>query len=281
MGEVAAFAQVLTHVGSLKAIQEQVRFARAHFGHYDLIDFVAVLIGYALSGEPTLLAFYERLTPFAEPFMTLFGRSQLAHRSTLSRFLAALDQASVEALRALFNTICLRANRFLPPVACSTGGESNGWWSMWTERDKLPANVRFPKPSRCLRLSALRYCLCARISGTQARRSGAHPYGHSPGAYASVSGNFWWTGQWRLQMGTLACHPGDYQLCDKARASHRFRAASPRWTLWRCAPLLDVLTAGLGVIARSRDYGLLDLEMVKQALARSPDQVSTHPRSVG
>jgi hypothetical protein len=28
---------------------------------YDLIDFAVVLIGYILSGEPTLLAFYERL----------------------------------------------------------------------------------------------------------------------------------------------------------------------------------------------------------------------------
>ncbi len=32
MGEVAAFAQVLTHTGILKAIQEHVRFARARFG---------------------------------------------------------------------------------------------------------------------------------------------------------------------------------------------------------------------------------------------------------
>ena len=53
MGEVAAVAQVLSHVGILKAIQERVRFARARFGHYDVIDFVVVLIGYALSGEPT------------------------------------------------------------------------------------------------------------------------------------------------------------------------------------------------------------------------------------
>jgi hypothetical protein len=72
---VAAFAQVLTHLGLLKAIQMHVRFARARFGHYDLIDFVVVLIGYVVSGEPTLLAFYERLTPFAEPFMALFGRA--------------------------------------------------------------------------------------------------------------------------------------------------------------------------------------------------------------
>ncbi len=67
-GEVAVFAQVLTHVGSLKAIQEQVRFARARFGTYELIDFVVVLIGYIVSSEPTLKAFYERLAPFAEPF---------------------------------------------------------------------------------------------------------------------------------------------------------------------------------------------------------------------
>jgi hypothetical protein len=51
---VAAFAQVLSHTGILKAIQVQVRFARARFGYYDLIDFVAVLIGYAVSGESTL-----------------------------------------------------------------------------------------------------------------------------------------------------------------------------------------------------------------------------------
>ena len=48
MGEVAAVAQVLEHGGILKAIQQRVRFARARFGHYDVIDFVVVLIGYAL-----------------------------------------------------------------------------------------------------------------------------------------------------------------------------------------------------------------------------------------
>ncbi len=74
LGEVAAFAQVLSHTGIRSAIQEQVRFARAHFGQYDLIDFAVVLLGYAVSGEPTLQAFYERLLPFAEPFMALFGR---------------------------------------------------------------------------------------------------------------------------------------------------------------------------------------------------------------
>ena len=38
MGEVAAVAQVLTHGGLLKAIEEHVQFARARFGQYDTID---------------------------------------------------------------------------------------------------------------------------------------------------------------------------------------------------------------------------------------------------
>ncbi len=39
MGEVVAFAQVLIHTGTLKTIQEQVRFARARFGTYESLRF--------------------------------------------------------------------------------------------------------------------------------------------------------------------------------------------------------------------------------------------------
>src|SRR5574340_749595 len=67
-----------------------------------LLDFLAVLFGYAISGERTLEAFYERLQPFAVPFMALFDRDQLPSRSALSRFLAALTEVPIEALRTLF-----------------------------------------------------------------------------------------------------------------------------------------------------------------------------------
>src|SRR5437870_3108695 len=100
-GEVALVAHTLTRQGILSKISEEVRFARKRFGTFEVIDFVVVLMGYAISGEPTLAAYYERLQPFATAFMALFGRQQLPHRSTLSRFLAALDQASVEALARL------------------------------------------------------------------------------------------------------------------------------------------------------------------------------------
>ncbi|HLI05745.1 MAG TPA: hypothetical protein VKV40_04180 [Ktedonobacteraceae bacterium] len=132
MGEVAAFAQILTHTEILAKIQQQGRFARARFGSYDLLDFVVVLTGSILSGEPTLLAFYERLAPWASPFMVLSGRNRLPHRSTLSRFLAALDRSAVEALRTsvlcramtpaiarLFVLVCVSTCARTPPSLTS------------------------------------------------------------------------------------------------------------------------------------------------------------------
>src|SRR5258708_8547107 len=100
-GEVALLAHTLTRLGLLAEISERVRFARKRFGTFEVIDFVVVLMGYAISGEPTRAAYYERLQPFATPFMALFGRQQLPHRSTLSRFLAALYRASAAPQRTV------------------------------------------------------------------------------------------------------------------------------------------------------------------------------------
>src|SRR3989442_7246220 len=101
-GEVVLMAAHLRQHGVLSKISEGVRFARRRFGRYEVLDFLVVLFGYAISGERTLEAFYERLQPFAVPFMALFGRDQLPARSTLSRFLAALTSEPIEALRSLF-----------------------------------------------------------------------------------------------------------------------------------------------------------------------------------
>src|SRR5260221_10471562 len=68
-GEVTLVARHLEQQGVLSAVSERVRFARRRFGQYEVIDFFAVLLGYALSGEPTLEAFYKRLHPFAKAFM--------------------------------------------------------------------------------------------------------------------------------------------------------------------------------------------------------------------
>jgi hypothetical protein len=102
LGEVAVVASHLRTQGILNKICQRVRFARRRFGRYDVVDFLAVLFGYAISGERTLQDFYEAVQPFASTFMALFGRTRLPAASTLSRFLAALPAEPVEALRTLF-----------------------------------------------------------------------------------------------------------------------------------------------------------------------------------
>ncbi len=66
-GEVVLITEYLRKQGVLSKLNERVRFRRRRFGQYEVIDFLAVLFGYAISGECTLEAFYERLQPFAVP----------------------------------------------------------------------------------------------------------------------------------------------------------------------------------------------------------------------
>src|SRR5262249_26723914 len=75
-GEVVLIVTHLRTQGILSQICERIRFARPRLGQYEVIDFLAVLFGYAISGERTLETFYKALKPFARPFMALFGRDQ-------------------------------------------------------------------------------------------------------------------------------------------------------------------------------------------------------------
>ena len=67
-GEVTLIVGYLRKHDVLTKISQGVRFAR-----YEVIDFLAVLFGYAISGERTLEAFYQSLQPFAVPFMAGAG----------------------------------------------------------------------------------------------------------------------------------------------------------------------------------------------------------------
>ncbi len=60
-GEVVLIVEYLRKHGVLTKINEGVRFAWRRFGHYEVIDFLAVLFGYAISGERTLEAFYAHV----------------------------------------------------------------------------------------------------------------------------------------------------------------------------------------------------------------------------
>lgn len=280
MGEVAAVAQVLKQRGTLSAITERVRFARARMGTYDLLDFVVVLVGYALSAEPTLQAFYERLVPFADEFMALFGRKRLPSRSALSRFLAALDQASVENVRTLFQEDLLARKPF-----ADLGGITDRCEQSWLIADvdgtrKVVRQRALPQ-AESLPAAHRRFDhVCAK--GYQGRKRGEAVRTRTVVLQAHTHqflGTFGGTGN------------GDYRG-ELLRALQVLRdygkqVGVPAQQIvirldglyGNAAPLSDVLTSGLSVVARHKDYHLLDLPMVQAVLAAVPTATCTHPES--
>src|SRR5260221_11268869 len=96
--EVVILARHLATTGLLEAFADQVHLRRGRFGTYESIDFLALLVGYAISGERTLADFFACVAPFETAFMALFGRRCLPHRSSLSRFLADVDRPCARSL---------------------------------------------------------------------------------------------------------------------------------------------------------------------------------------
>ncbi len=280
MGEVTAVAQVLSHVGILKAIQQRVQFARVRFGHYDVIDFAVVLIGYALSGEPTLKAFYERLLPFGGAFMALFGRDRLPDRSTLSRFLAALDQATVEALRTLFQEDLQTRKAFASPgglwdrlgqqfVVVDVDGTRQA-----ARQRALPQLKSLPDAHRRFdQIAAPGYLGRKRGEVVRTRTTILQSHTHQWMGTYSGPGNGDYRGELKRAIGVITHYATALSL-PLSQILVRLDGLYGNG-----APLADIVTSGLGLIARSKDYALLDLPEVKAALARPPVEVCTHPES--
>ena len=66
-GEVVVIVSYLRKHGMLTKISDRVRFARRRFGRYEVLDFLAVLFGYAISGERTLEANYLAAPALCDP----------------------------------------------------------------------------------------------------------------------------------------------------------------------------------------------------------------------
>jgi hypothetical protein len=119
--ETILIAAYLRLHGLLDLLTTQVRLVRGRFGRDECVDVLALLFGDAISGERTLHTYFERLAPFAAPFMAWCARGALPHRATLSRFLAAADAPCVEALRALFVSASLTWGWTQEPIGGAVG----------------------------------------------------------------------------------------------------------------------------------------------------------------
>ena len=280
-GEVALLAHTLTRLGLLSAISERVRFARKRFGTFEFIDFVVVLMGYAISGEPTLAAYYERLQPFATPFMALFGRSQLPHRSTLSRFLAAVDEACVEALRSVFLQDALAR----PGPAEGVGGLWDRQGQRWVVFDldgtrqaarqrALPQGPDLPPPQRRL-LAACAPGYTGRKRGEVVRTRTTLLQAHTHqwlGTFGNA-GNADYRGELLRGLEVILAYQAKLGLTS-GQALIRLDGQYGNGAI-----IADLLVAQIPWLMRGKDYGLLELAQVKERLALPADEQFVHPES--
>lgn len=278
LGEVILLVQYLRQQGILDVISARVRFARRRFGHYEVLDFLAVLLGYAISGERTLEAFYERLLPWAAAFMALFGRDRLPARSTLSRFLAALTPEPLEALRALF-----LADGLSRPLGNEqqTGGLTDRAGTPWLVFDvdgtreaarqrALPQTPELPAAQRRLRpLCAPGYTGRKRGEIIRTRTTVLQAHSHQWLGSFGNPGNGQYRAELRRAVATIQgyvaahCHPPERAV---VRLDGQYGTG---------AVLADLAT--FAFVVRGKDYTVLDRPEVQSRLHLPADQPFTRP----
>jgi hypothetical protein len=280
MGEVTLIAHFLRTQGVFSALAEQVRFARRRFGRYEVLDFVAVLLGYAISGERTLEAFYERLAPWAEPFMALFGRERLPARSTLSRFLAALSLEPVETLRALFlQDLLARPLDKEEHMAGLWDRQATRWVVFDVDGTReaarqraLPQTADRPAPSRRLRpLCAPGYTGRKRGEVVRSRTTVLQMHSHQWLASFGNPGN----GQYREELRRAVAAIRSYIQAHDFPEKHAMLRLDGQYGTG--AVLSDL--ARFSYVTRGKDYRLLDRAEVQARLHLPSDQQLTQPES--
>ena len=282
-GEVALLVAYLRKHGILTRISEEVRFARRRFGHYEVIDFLAVLFGYTISGERTLEAFYEKLQPFALPFMALFERDRLPSRSALSRFLAALTAAPIEALRTLFLDDVLSRPLATDSNKKQTGGLVDRTGTTWVVFDidgtreaarqrALPKTEALPPASRRLdEVCAPGYT--GRKRGQVVRTRTVISQAHSSQWLGSFGnrGN----GRYRAELHQGLSAISRYLLTYQLPPAHALLRLDGQYGTG--AVLADL--SGFVFVTRGKEYSVLDHPLVQARLHLPPDQVQQRPES--
>jgi hypothetical protein len=279
-GEAVIIAQYLRRRGVLVKISERVRFARRRFGRYEVIDFVAVLLGYAISGERTLEAFYERVHPFAAAFMALFGRERLPARSTLSRFLAALTPEPVETLRSLFLEDLLARQHCKEEQLCGLTDRAGNEWKVFdidgtreaARQRALPQTAQLPLPQRRLdKVCAPGYTGRKRgeIVRTRTTVLQAHSY-----QWLGTFGNPG-NGKYREELRRVVETIGSYLQAHQFPKEHALLRLDGLYGTG--AVLADLL--GFAFVMRGKDYRVLDQSVVQARLHLPADQQFSRPES--
>ncbi len=201
--------------------------------------------------------------------MALFGRSKLPHRSSLSRFLSALDEASVEALRTVFLQDALAR----PGPAEGVGGMFDRQGNRWIVFDldgtrqaarqrALPKTPDLPPPHRrLLPVCAPGYTGQKRGEVVRTRTTLLQAHTHRWLASFGGAGNGDYRGELLRGLEVIVAYQTALGLLP-GQALVRLDGLYGNGAI-----VVDLIAAAVGWVIRSKDYGLLDLPEVKVRLA--------------
>ena len=245
-----------------------------------MIDFVAVLIGYAASGERTLEAFYQRVQPFATAFMALLGRDRLPARSTLSRFLASLTNTPVEALRTLMLSDLLARPLNQEEQVGGLWDRAGTRWVIFdvdgtreaARQRALPTSLDRPAPHRRLRpLCAPGYRGRKRGEVVRTRTTVLQAHSHQWLATFGNPGN----GEYRAELRRAVAAIESYRKAQNLPEQQVLLRLDGQYGTG--AVLADL--AGFSYVMRGKDYQLLDRGEVQTRLHLPPDQQFSRPET--
>jgi hypothetical protein len=215
--------------------------------------------------------------------MALFGRERLPRRSTLSRFLAALNQIAVEALRTVF-----LEDLVARPLEKEhkTGGlwdrQGNQWLIFDVDGTRqaarqraLPSTPDLPSAQRRLdKVCAPGYLGRKRGEAVRTRTTVLQAHTHQwLGTFSGASGEG--LGEYRGELRQAKSAISTYmqaQSIPLSQAVARLDGQDGNGAI-----VADL--AGLAYVMRGKDYDLLDRESVQARLAQPPDQQITHPET--
>jgi hypothetical protein len=279
-GELVLLSQHLRQQGILTRLAEGVRFERRRCGHYELIDFLVVLFGYAISGERTLERFYEVLRPWAQPFMALFGRDRLPSRSALSRALLALTVPVIETLRTLFLADLLARSLGADAQEAGLWDRQGQQWRVFdidgtreaARQRALPSGDQLPVPQRRLaEVCAPGYTGRKRGEVVRTRTTVLQAHSHQWLGSFGNKGNGLYREELRRGVQAIGAYLAAHQFPSQ-RALLRLDGA------YGTGAVLSDL-AGYAFVTRGKDYTVLDHPLVQARLHLPPDGQQRRPES--
>src|SRR6266536_988193 len=213
--------------------------------------------------------------------MALFGRNALPCHSTLSRFLAALDQPGVEALRLLFQEDLVARSTFGSPPGGVWDRLGKHWFLVDIDGTKqaarqraLPQTKDLPAPHRRFdRVCAKGYFGRKRGQVGRTRTTVLQPYTHEWIGTFSGPGNGDYREELRQALQAITAYAAAFALPLSqmiVRADGLYGNKDP---------VNEILSCQGGVIGRSKECTWLDLPQVQTRLQSPPDAQVTHPES--